>query len=117
MSYQMINNTTFVGLWVDDVRPVPDHLLERGWCWARSFHEAITKMELMQFDEISLDHDLASFYGPYKEMTGLDIVNWLIMQQHKGKFVPRVIYVHSANSVGHANMLAAIRELRGKNER
>lgn len=114
MTCQMINDTTFVGLWVDDMRPVPDRLIERGWCWARSFHEAILKLELMNFDEISLDHDLGSFYGN-KEMTGQDIVWWLVQRKGQDKFIPRVVHVHSANPVGHHAMVETIkRHLRGE---
>ena len=98
---------SFVGLYVDDVRPLPDHLVKKGWTQAFSFHEAILKLELLDFAELSLDHDLASFYGA-KEMTGYDITLWLAQRKHNGLYVPRKIYVHSANPVGVANMQSVI---------
>lgn len=93
----------FVGLWVDDIRPIPDDLLNEGWCCARSFHEAIIKLELMEFEAVSLDHDIASFYGN-KEMSGQDIVWWLVDRKQQGKYTPPIIKVHSANPVGWAAM-------------
>lgn len=97
----------FSGLWVDDVRLVPEHLCEQGWTQAVTFHEAILKLELMQFESVSLDHDLASFYGN-KEMTGYDIAMWLAERRQEGLFVPSFVYVHSANPVGHDRIQAVI---------
>ena len=99
----------FIGLYVDDVRELSDQQLEEGWCLARSFHEAIIKLELLEFQELSLDHDLASFYG-MKEMTGMDIVNWLVQRKMDGLYVPPKIYVHSANIVGSKNMMLTIKQ-------
>jgi len=98
----------FVGLYIDDERDMPDAYVEAGWTQAYSFHEAIIKLELMDFAEISVDHDLASFYGPYKEMTGYDILIWLVQRKTDGKYVPPVIHVHSANSPGHTRMQGVI---------
>jgi len=100
-------STTFTGLWVDDNRPLPEHLLKKGWSRAHSFHEAILKLEMFNFAEISLDHDLGSFYG-YKELTGMDIVWWLVQRKENGLFVPPTILVHSANPVGHQQMIETI---------
>lgn len=99
---------TFVGLYVDDERDLPIHLAEKGWCKASSFHEAIVKLDILEFEELSLDHDLASFYG-YKELTGMDIVNWLVQRKMDGLYVPPKIYVHSANPVGSRNMMETIK--------
>jgi hypothetical protein len=98
---------TFIGLWVDDCRPLPDDLAEAGWCCAPTFHESILKLELMEFKEVSLDHDIASFYGN-KEMTGYDILMWLVERKMNGLFVPPVVHVHSANPVGRKKMLETI---------
>lgn len=106
-SAQLCADGCFRGLWIDDVRPVPEHLRIKGWCWARSFHEAIMKLELMDFEEISVDHDLASFYGN-KEMTGYDILLWLVQRKIDGNHVPLRIYVHSANPVGHERMQGVV---------
>lgn len=100
----------FRGLWVDDIRPIPDDLVERDWCSAHSFHEAIVKLELLEFEEISLDHDIASFYGN-KEMTGYDILMWLVQRKLEGiHHVPTIVNVHSANPVGHDRMYNVIQQ-------
>lgn len=101
------NNMNFKRLWVDDERPLPQNYSKDEWTVARSFHEAIVKLELMEFDEVSLDHDLASFYG-YTEMTGYHIVQWLVRRKMDGKHVPAVVNVHSANPVGVRNMMSLI---------
>lgn len=95
--------STYTKLWVDDIRQPPSD----EWTIARSFHEAIVKLELIDFQEVSLDHDIASFYGN-REMTGHDIVNWLVQRKMDGKHVPPIIKVHSANPVGVDNMEALI---------
>ena len=59
------------------------------------------------YDEVSLDHDIASFYGN-KEMTGRDILNWLIMRKLDGFSVPSIVRVHTENPVGKPIMLADI---------
>jgi len=89
----------FTKLYVDDERTAPE-----GWDRAYNVFEAIFKMSLLNYKEVSLDHDLASFLGPYKELTGLDIVHWLVQRKHDGNYVPPIIKVHSANPVGHENM-------------
>jgi hypothetical protein len=91
-------------LYVDDLRPCP-----KGWCLARNFHEAIFLLEQCEWDEVSLDHDIASFYGN-KEMTGRDILNWLIARKLDGLYTPKIVKVHSANVVGCATMEADIQK-------
>lgn len=96
--------STFRKLWVDDERPVPGE----EWTSARSFHEAILKLELLEFDEVSLDHDLACFYNG-KELTGYDVLMWLVERKVEGTHhVPVRVYVHSANPVGRDRMQAVI---------
>ena len=85
-------------LYVDDLRPCPT-----GWIVARNFHEAINLLSNFQFVEVSLDHDIASFYGN-KEMTGRDILNWLIARKLDGHYTPPIVRVHSANPVGCETM-------------
>lgn len=89
-------------LYVDDLRPCPE-----GWDVARNFHEAIVMLEATHYDEVSLDHDIASFYG-MKEMTGYDVLQYLIMRKMDGHPVPSIVRVHSANPVGRQKMLADI---------
>lgn len=90
-------------LYVDDVRTAP-----KGWYLARNFHEAIVALEHIDFHEVSLDHDLASFYGQ-REMTGRDILNWLIARKMDQQHVPKIIRCHSANPVGADTMEQDIR--------
>lgn len=97
----------FRGLWVDDERPIPDDLIAQGWTCAPSFHEAVLKLELLDFDEVSLDHDLASFYGN-REMTGYDVLMWLVDRHMNGGYVPPKIHVHTANPVGRDRMIGVL---------
>jgi hypothetical protein len=66
-------------------------------------------LEEYHFDEVSLDHDLASFYG-MKEMTGRDILNYLIDRKvnHPELHSPNIVRVHSANVVAVPGMLEDI---------
>jgi len=98
----------YTKLYVDDVRPLPDEYDKEG-CWQKSttVWEAITKLELLEFEVVSLDHDLACFIGN-KELTGYDICLWLAERKNEGLYVPPIIIVHSANPVGFANMTAVI---------
>lgn len=98
----------FMKLYVDDERPLPDIYDSHEWTTARSFHEAIVKLELINFDEVSLDHDIASFYGN-KELTGYDILMWLCQRKYEGMYhVPAKIHIHTANPVGRDNMQALL---------
>jgi hypothetical protein len=92
------------GLFVDDVRDPPrydDPLYPENhdisWVVARSFHEAICELEKFKFDVVSLDHDLGCFYGN-REMTGDDVLQWLIQRKLEGIRSPEEVRVHSANS-------------------
>ena len=98
---------SFNALWVDDVRDVPEDTDELSWTCARTAWEALVKLELIDFDVVSLDHDLASFLG-YKELTGYDIAVWLAERKQQGKHVPPDVRVHSANPVGVKNILGVI---------
>lgn len=90
-------------LYVDDVRPCPE-----GWDLALNFHQAITMLEATEYAEVSLDHDLGSYYGN-KEMTGRDILNWLIMVKIQGGYTPPIVHVHSANPAGRDTMVPDIK--------
>lgn len=92
----------YTSLWVDDTRPIPSDCGPE-WCSARSAWEAILKLELIEFQVVSLDHDLASFVGN-KELTGYDILMWLVARKLEGAYVPKIIHVHSANPVGVSKM-------------
>ena len=90
------------GLYVDDIRDPKDDSI--NWTVVRTFHEAIVALEKEDYWEVvSLDHDLGCYYGN-KEMTGRDILNWLIARKLEGGYTPPIIRVHSANPVGCATM-------------
>ena len=107
MVLDMTTHAQFNALWIDDKRPAPDD--DDEWCWTRaySFHEAIFKLELLKFDRVSFDHDLASFYG-HREMTGYDIALWLVQRKIDGHVVPTQYNVHSANPIGHERIQGVI---------
>ena len=92
-------HNTFTKLYVDDERDTP-----AGWDRAYNVWEALFKLDILEYHEVSLDHDLSSFIGTYKELTGLDIVNWLVQRKIEGKYVPPIVKVHSANPVGKKAM-------------
>ena len=96
----MIN--TKLGLFVDDIRDPPMNDGVR-WIVARTFHRAICWLEDTKFDAVSLDHDLGCYYGN-KELTGRDVLNWLIARKMDGGYTPNIVKVHSANPVGCATM-------------
>jgi hypothetical protein len=97
----------FNALYIDDERPLPKDTEECCWTSARSFHEAVLKLELLDFDIVSFDHDLASFYG-HKEMTGYDVALWLVQRKIDGHHVPTEYNVHSANPVGRDRIWGVI---------
>ena len=92
-------------LCVDDDR-VNRHPPRDGNIWVRAynFHEAIVLLNRRDYAIVSLDHDIASFYGN-KEMTGRDILNYMIAERvENGRFMDVEVRVHSANPVGRATM-------------
>ncbi len=93
-------------LWVDDLRPAPP-----GWDWAKTYHEAIARLQEKAYTELSLDHDLGCFEDG-REYTGYDILVWLEARQAAGEPVPPLIHVHSANPVGVQRMQTVIRGLK-----
>ena len=73
-------------LWVDDLRAPPSQ-----WLWAKTSQEAIYALSRLEFEEMSLDHDLGG------EDTTRAVVLWLC--EHPDRW-PRVVRVHTANNVG-----------------
>ncbi len=96
----------FTSLWVDDTRPIPSDCGPE-WCTARSAWEALLKLELLNFAVISLDHDLASMVGN-KELTGYDILVWLVERKMRGEPVPACVRIHTANPVGRDKMVQMV---------
>lgn len=93
-------------LFVDDIRfPPSDQCLHS--VIARTYAEAIHLLDNEQFDEVSLDHDIASFVGG-KEKTGYDIALWLAERKNNGLYVPPIVRCHSANPVGRSNIEAVV---------
>lgn len=81
-------------LWLDDWRrPVG-----QGWVWVKDFDECVSMMESQVPEVVSLDHDLGP--GP----TGYDVLLWC---ERNGVW-PNTILIHTANPVGHANMVRCI---------
>lgn len=96
---------TKLALYVDDdpIHRNPPKMAGVFWVRAYNFHQAIYFLDRNNFDIVSLDHDIASFYGN-KEMTGWDVLQYLITQKLDGKHVPSQVMVHSANPVGRKKM-------------
>lgn len=92
-------------VWLDDRRSAP-----RGWRRCYSPSEVIELLQTGKVTEISLDHDLGLTEGT-REQTGYDVLLWIEQQVVDGDFALPVIHVHSANSVAHARMLAAIHSI------
>lgn len=107
-----INEPHFKGLWVDDIRPLPSDLQSQGWTCAKSAWEALVKLELIEFESVSLDHDLSSFVGN-KEINGNDILVWLIDRKVNGLYVPKYVMCHSANPEGIRKMREDIKRYWG----
>ncbi len=103
---------TFNALWIDDIRDMPADDDQFTWTCARSFHEAITKLELLDFDLVSFDHDLGTVYGE-RELTGYDIALWLAQRKHDGFSIPTQYQVHSANPVGRDRITGVIKRYLG----
>ena len=88
---------TPLNMWVDDLRPPPDHTGDR-WYWAKTSEDAIHTLKYYFVGRLSLDHDL----GPRD--TAQRIVDW--MAEHA--VWPAQINIHTANPVGRANMQRTI---------
>lgn len=81
--------------------PEPD-----DWVIVRSAAECIALLEAGEVLAVSLDHDLGADVP-----TGYDVACWLEQAHAEGRTVPLLLYVHSANPVGRARILAALRGL------
>jgi hypothetical protein len=118
-------------LYLDDIRtPVDD-----TWMVVRSYDEfvkTITLYGLDSFEMISLDHDLGEGamkeyftnvrynynldYNNINEKTGYDCAKWLVSESINKEIPLPLVYVHSANPIGSANMMGYINNYL-KNER
>jgi hypothetical protein len=87
-------------LWVDDIRNPPDDTYDI----ARTYGDAIIKLQATEYTDIYLDHDLADFTD-VRERTGYDVVMWLVEQKVMHGFtVPLRYHYLTANPVGRKNM-------------
>jgi hypothetical protein len=92
-------------LFVDDIRTP----IDPTWIIARSYDEFIkilNKEGLINFDIISLDHDLGDTSLP--EKTGMDCAKYLIDLSIDFNIPLPIIYVHSDNNVGSENIKGII---------
>ncbi len=79
---------------------------------ARNYDEGIKQLELNgPWDELLLDHDLASFDDDGHEKTGYDIMCWL--EEHP-EYLPKKIVCVSANTVGVQRINTVIERVYGR---
>jgi hypothetical protein len=109
-------------IYLDDVRTP----IDKDWIVVRNYDEFIQKVTsigLENIELISLDHDLGDsamkewHYGVVKnysinydnitEKTGYDAAKWLVNRWIEGQTVC-LVYTHSANAVGSANIMGYI---------
>jgi hypothetical protein len=110
-------------VYLDDKRtPV-----EKDWIVVRNYDEFVQKVEEIGLDKIelmSLDHDLGKTaideyfnnvsknyildYNNIEEKTGYDCAKWLVNKSIDSGIDLPLIYVHSANPIGSANIMGYI---------
>lgn len=110
-------------LYLDDVRtPTND-----DWVVVRNYDEFVAQINLHgleNFELISLDHDLGDTamieyytnvknnynldYSNIEEKTGMDCCRFLVTESIQRQIPLPLIYVHSANPIGSANMMGYI---------
>ena len=77
-----------------------------AWVVVRGAAECIALLGAGGVEAVSLDHDLGADVP-----TGYDVACWIEAARVEGWPVPASIYVHTANPVGRARILAALRGL------
>ncbi len=111
-------------IYLDDVRtPIDD-----TWTVVRNYEEFVAEVadigDLSLIELISLDHDLGSTamaeyynnvspnyvldYANIVEKTGMDCTKWLVNYAMDTDQMIPLVYVHSANPIGAANMMGYI---------
>ena len=112
-----------INLYLDDLRTPADE----GWEVVRNYDEFVAHINLNGLDTyevISLDHDLGDSamkeyfnnvspnytldYSHITEKTGMDCARWLVNESMNKKIPLPLIYVHSANPIGSANIMGYI---------
>ena len=112
-----------IKIYLDDVRTP----LDQSWTIVRNYDEFVDLIESIDWgtiDCISLDHDLGDTamreyfnnvspnyelnYQNIKEKTGLDCAKWLIERCLEFDLEMPLVYTHSANPIGSANIMGYI---------
>jgi len=111
-------------IYLDDVRtPVS----KESWVVVRNYNEFVAMIQfigLENIDIISLDHDLGESsmveyynnvkknyqldYNNIEEKTGYDCAKWLVQQSILTDTPIPIIYTHSANPIGSANIMGYV---------
>lgn len=94
----MTVSSSFIFLWLDDVRPAPE-----GWAHARSVREAVEVLRTGNVGWASLDHDLGRF-----AVDGGDGVKFTDYMAEHDLWPAFGLRVHSSNPVGVSTMLATV---------
>jgi hypothetical protein len=93
-------------IWLDDQfdelekRRPPD-----GWVGTKTAQETISLLQTNNVESISLDHDL----GPEEAGNGYQVAKWIEQAAFEGTISRLKWHIHSANSVGEANMTSALK--------
>ena len=92
-------------IWVDDMRIPPDD----SYDIARTYDEAVDLLSKNQYTDIYLDHDLGDVGNPNRrEMTGYDVLLFLVDRKNAGKYVPMNFHILTANPVGRDKFVGVI---------
>ena len=86
-------------LWLDDLRDPQDD----EWTWVKTAFEALDLLDTGKVEEVSLDHDLG-----HDRWSGYTVACYIERRAHQGH-KPPTWHVHSGNSVGRKNIIAALR--------
>lgn len=94
-------------VWLDDIRPIPEDFTH----WAKSAKEAIALLQTGLVEAISLDHDLGHSHsdGFAEEQTGYTVAKWIEEHAADGTLKEVIVYIHTQNVVGKANIKMALR--------
>jgi len=112
-----------IWLYLDDVR-IPN---DDRWQVVKNYTEFVSHIRLNgleNYEVITLDHDLGDTamkeyfnnakpnytinYDNISEKTGYDCAKWLVEEASNKKIDLPMVYVHSANPIGAANMMGYI---------
>ncbi len=84
--------SSFVGLYVD-VDCLPNELADANWCCAHDICEAILKLEILEFESVSINSAI-EFHVGEKTLTAHDLLMWLEDRKINKLYVPAVIKTH-----------------------